>query len=367
MRERRSRRSHQAESSKPEYEKFLSTGSTMLNLSISDQINGGWPMGKINTIPGQSTAGKTILALHSLTEAAIDSKFDEYELILDDVERRISFDLKKMFPPLWNRLITPTGIYYKDLLDADPEKIGISNTIQEFQARILTKCNKGIKFIWVVDSLDALTTDEELKKEMERAGNLEKGKETKTGTYAMEKAKYIHKILRTINGGLANTDSLLLITQQLRQKIDPSFGEKHWYTNGGEGPYFYSHARPFLKKGAAIKKLNRVIGRETTVDMDKNSVSGKYRTIKFNVYYDMGIDDVGSMVQFLLDEEHWKSGSWIEAREFELRENGKDALVRAIEEGGHEKRLKRLVQRKWNEIEESLKLNRKPRYSSEEV
>ena len=361
MRER-SRRFRETEPQKEESVKFLSTGSTMLNLAFSDRIDGGWPLGFVNTIPGQSTAGKTILALHSLTEAAIDPRFDDYELIFDDVERRVGFDIKKMFPPLWDRIVTPTGVLYKDIENIDPDKTGISSTTQDIQARILTKCRNRIKFIWVVDSLDALTTDEEIKKEMERAGNLEKGVETKTGTFAMEKAKYIHKILRTIKDGIKSTDSLLLITQQLKQTINPSFGEKHWYTVGGEGPYFASHNRPFLKKGNAIKKLKRVIGRETIVDMDKNSVTGKYRSVSFNIYYDLGIDDVGSMVQFLLDEGHWKSGSWIEAPELHLRENGKDALTRAIEDAGLERKLKRIVQRKWNEIEESLKLDRKPRY-----
>lgn len=341
---------------------FLNTGSTMLNLAISDRVDGGWPLGKINTLPGQSTAGKSILALHTLAEAAINPRFDEYELIHDDTEMRNDFNIQKMFPPLVNRLMTPTGILYKDLKDTDPEEIGLTNTIQELQARILMKIKRGQKFIWIVDSLDAITTDEEIAKEVERASNMEKGKENKTGTYAMEKAKYIHKILRTIDKGINNNSSLLIITQQLRQKLNPGFGEKKWYTNGGEGPYFFSHARPYMKTGRGIKELGRLIGRETNIEMDKNSVTGKIRNVSFNIYYDLGIDDVGSMVDFLIAEKHWKSGAWITASEFDLRENGRDKLIRAIENCGYEKRLKRIVQKKWDDIEEKLKLKRKSRY-----
>lgn len=343
-------------------EDFLNTGSTMLNLAISDMVDGGWPLGRINTLPGQSTAGKTVLALHGLCEAAIDTRFDDYDLIHDDTERRNDFDLEKTFPPLVERLVTPTGVPYKDLLSVDIDEIGITNTIQELQARLLSKLKSGKKFIWVVDSLDAITSEEEIKKEEKRATNLEKGKENKTGTYAMDKAKSIHRILRTVNDQVADHGSMILITQQLRQKINPAFGEKHWYTNGGEGPYFYSHARPFMKKGSTIKKLDRVIGRETKVDMDKNSVTGKYRNISFDIYYDLGIDDVGSMVKFLTDEKHWKAGSWIEAPELDLRENGRDKLVRAIEENNLEDELKKIVQKKWDQIEDKLKLNRKSRY-----
>ena len=341
---------------------FLSTGSTMLNLAISDKVNGGWPLGKINTAPGESTAGKTIAALHALTEAAIDPRFDEYELIHDDTERRMDFNLEKMFPPLVDRLITPSGILYKDLMGVDIDETGLTHTIQQLQARILTKLKKGTKFIWVVDSLDSITTDEEIAKENERAVDLEKGKESKTGTYAMDKAKSVHRILRTINDGISENKCMLLITQQLKQKIGATKYEKQWSTNGGEGPYFYSHVRPFFKKGAQIKKLDRLIGRTTRVALDKNSVTGKIRNVEFDIYYDLGIDDVGSMVSFLIKEKHWKGGSWIDVPELDLRENGKDKLIRAIEEHGYEKKLKRIVQKKWNQIEESLQLNRKSRY-----
>lgn len=341
---------------------MLSTGSTMLNLAISDSVDGGWPLGKINTLPGGSTAGKSILCLHTLCEAAINPKFDDYQLIHDDAEMRNDFNIAKMFPPLVDRLMTPTGVLYKDLKDVDPDEIGISHTIQELQARMLMKLKRKEKFIWIVDSLDAITTDEEIAKEVERAGNLEKGKENKTGTYSMEKAKFIHRILRTVESGISQNECLLILTQQLRQRINPSFGQKHWYTNGGEGPYFFSHARPFMKTGSAIKELGRIIGRETKIEMDKNSVTGKIRDVSFNIYYDLGIDDIGSMVEFLLKEKHWKPGAWIEAPELGLRENGRDKLIRSIEEQGLERKLKRTVQKVWNGIEKKLELNRKPRY-----
>jgi hypothetical protein len=97
--------------------------------------------------------------------------------------------------------------------------------------------------------------------------------------------------------------------------------------------------------------------------MDKNSITGKLRDVEFNIYYDMGIDDTGSMVDFLITEGHWKSGAWIDAPDLELRENGRSALVKRIESEYLEPRLKAIVQEVWNGIEESLKLNRKPRYA----
>jgi len=343
---------------------FLKTGSTMLNLAMSGDVNGGWPLGRINTMPGQSAAGKTILVLSAFAEACLDSKFDDYLLVYDDVERRCDFDLKRLFPPLLDRLQTPSGLLYKDLKGNEDES-GISNTIQDLKNNMLQLSKKGKKFIWVSDSLDSFSTDEEIEKEMKKALAAAKSKEAVkkiAGSFNTEKAKILGQILRMLNGCVADTNSLFILTQQLRQRINPMPGQSHYTTSGGEAPYFYSHVRPFLKKKASIKEQGVKIGVTSKITMDKNSITGKLRDIEFNIYDDLGIDDNASMVQFLIDVGHWKGGSWIKAPEFDMNENGKDKLVRAIEDAGKEKKLKRIVQRAWWNREESLKLGRKARY-----
>lgn len=335
----------------------------MLNLAFTDSVNGGWPVGNVSTLPGKSQAGKTVLILSTFAEACLDDYFRDYRLIYDDVERRNDFDLKRLFPPLIPRLETPSGLLYKDFVKGS-EDSGISNTIQDLLHRMMLLKKEGRSFVYVVDSLDSLSSEEELLKNLKKAIESEKGEAAKklAGSYNVEKAKILGEILRQISGVIADTNSVLIITQQIRQRIGAMPGQDPYTTSGGEAPEFYSHVRPFLTKVGSIKKLKRVIGVQTLAKMKKSSITGKYRDVKFDIYYDMGIDDVGSMVQFLLDEGHWKSGSWITAEEFDIRANGKDELVKAIENGGHERRLKRIVQRKWNEIEEALKLRRKPRY-----
>jgi len=347
-----------------EYKNFLSTGSTMLNLAMTGNVKKGWPRRKISTLPGQSAAGKTIVVLSTFTEACLDEELNEYDLIYDDVERRMDFNLKKLFPPLLDRLITPSGMLYKDVAENEEES-GISDTIQDLKNRMLILKKAGKKFIYIADSLDAFTTDEELEKEMRRAIASAKSAEAANkiaGSFNAEKAKILGQILRMINGVVADTDSIFILTQQLRQKMNPMPGQSPFTTSGGESPYYYSHIRPYLSKRGSIKKDGRKIGVNSFVRMDKNSVTGKLRDVEFPIYYDMGIDDNGSMVDFLLTEKHWKSGSWIEAPELDLRENGKDKLVRKIEELGLESKLKRVVQKVWNQIEDSLLLKRKSRY-----
>jgi len=353
------------ETAPSKYNGFLSTGSTMLNLAMSDHVKKGWPLGRISTMPGQSAAGKTIVILSSFTEACLDEKFNDYELYYDDVERRNDFDIKKLFPPLLNRLKTPSGILYRDLEETD-EDTGISDTIQHLRNRMLLLRKKGEKFVYVADSLDSFTTDEELEKEMRRAIASAKSDEAAAkiaGSFNAEKAKILGQILRMINKVVADTNSIFILTQQLRQKMNPMPGQSPFVTSGGEAPYFYSHVRPYLSKVASLKKLERKVGVTSKIRMDKNSITGKLRDVEFNIYYDMGIDDTGSMVDFLLKEKHWKSGSWVEAPELDLRENGKDKLVRKIEELNLEPKLRRVVQKVWNQIEDTLLLNRKSRYT----
>lgn len=346
------------------YKGFLSTGSTMLNLAMTGHIKKGWPVGRISTMPGQSAAGKTIVVLSTLTEACLDEKFDDYLLIYDDVERRCDFNFAKLFKPLIPRLITPSGMLYKDIETTD-EDTGISDTIQHLRNRMLTLRKEGKKFVYIADSLDSFTTDEELEKEMRRAIASAKSDEAAAkiaGSFNAEKAKILGQILRMINKTVADTDSIFILTQQLRQKMNAMPGQSPFTTSGGEAPYYYSHIRPYLSKVASLKKNERKVGVTSRVRMDKNSVTGKLRDIEFNIYYDLGIDDIGSMVDFLLKEKHWKPGAWIEASELDLRENGRDKLTKKIEELNLEGRLKRVVQKVWNQIEDSLLLNRKSRY-----
>jgi RecA/RadA recombinase len=343
---------------------FLSTGSTMLNLAMSDSVNGGWPLGRISTLPGQSSAGKTVVVLSSFCEACLDSRFNEYNLFYDDVERRCDFHFNKLFPPLTDRLMTPSGLLYKDLQNHLDES-GISTTIQDLRNRMLLLKKEGKPFIYIADSLDSFSSDEELDKELKRALAAAKSPEAANkiaGSFNAEKAKITGQILRMINDLVANTNSVFILTQQLRQRMNPMFGQAKWVTSGGEAPYFYSHVRPYLSKIGSIKDLGCKTGVNTRCSMDKNSVTGKLRDIEFDIYYDMGIDDIGSMVSFLLEQKHWKSGSWIDANDLGMRENGKDKLIRAIEDMGLEQKLKRIAQAVWNKREEMLQLGRKSRY-----
>jgi hypothetical protein len=97
--------------------------------------------------------------------------------------------------------------------------------------------------------------------------------------------------------------------------------------------------------------------------MEKNSVIGKLYTVEFDLFYDMGIDDVGSMVDFLVTEAGWwkKIGRTIDAKELQMQ-GTRDRLLRMIEENDAEDALRDVVQKAWTDIAEKTRKNRKRRY-----
>lgn len=334
-------------------EDLLSSGSTLLNCACSDTPWGAFRKGTMVTITGTSQGGKTMEALTTIAEAVASTKFDEYSKHYDDVEEALEIDVNYMF-----------GTKVAEAIQKPP--LGYSNTIQQFKANVLTLAKTGKPFIYVLDSADALTSDEELEKEMRKALAMAKSDEAAkkiAGSYGMEKAKIAGQILRMIKSELAKTDSILIALQQLRQNTDRAtpFSPKY-ITVGGEAWYFYSTHQCWLTKAENIKDKNLRIGSYVNVAVKKNKLTGKYREITFPIYNDYGIDDIASCIDWMVDEGPWnKEGNVIVATELDLALN-KPKLIATIEEQGLERKLKRAVGDAWKKREEEVKLNRKPRF-----
>lgn len=333
-------------------DEFFPTGCTMLNLACSDLATGGFPLGRITSLPGSSTAGKSIVALSSLASCAIDPRFDDYLLIFDDVEQRQDFDIQYLF-----------GYSLTERMQEPP--LGISDTIQNFQNNILKLNKGGSPFIYILDSFDALSSDEELEKDMRKmlaAAKTEEAASKISGSYNTEKAKIAGKILREIKKTVAETRSAVVIIQQLRENIGGGPYGKKYKTSGGQAPFFYSHVRPLLKKIKTHKQGRFKIGVKTEAELEKNSVTGKLATVEFDIFYDLGIDDTASMIDFLVSCGHWKKRKKsIYAVELDILAPRKK-LVEKIEFENLDKKLINVCQTAWDEINKSLRMNRRKRF-----
>ena len=335
------------------------TGSSVLNLCCSDKVDGGFKLGTIVTLPGSSASGKTMLAITALACGICSDRFQNYTFIYDDAEAALDFDIEYLF-----------GKRANDAIYSPPN--GVSETIQNFEANCLQLMKQDKPIIYVLDSLDSLSTDEELEKQFRRAMAAAKSKEAAdavAGSYGTEKAKILGQTLRMINNYLEQTNSLLIIIQQLRQKLNKMPFGNPYTTSGGEAPYFYSSHRVWLRKVGEIKAKGLAIGNNTKADVEKNKTTGKHRSCEFSIYQDYGVDDIGSMVDFCIAQGVWKKeGHNYDAVDLGIKGDrpkttgSAGTLVQQIEERGLESQLKSIVQDIWDELEAAVQLGRKPRF-----
>lgn len=328
-------------------ERLVPCGSVMLNLACSDRWQGAFCLGDIGNIVGDSYSGKTLLMLSTFAEAAQLERFDEHDLIYNGPEGALEFDINYLFGPKLDARLQ-RGEEYN------------SNTFLDFHGDIMDRLKAGVPFIYVLDSLDSLTTDEELKK-MEDTIKAKRAGKKAAGSMGMQKPKAMSEMLRMLCREIEKSDSLLLIVSQTRQNIDPmSFVKRR--RSGGDALKFYCSHEIWLAHKKKIPKNDRIIGSEVKVKLTKNKLTGKIREVEFSTFYDYGIDNIGSCVDFMVKEGVWKkAGTKINAHQFKL-ELQRAALIKAIEDKNLENRLYHYVGDAWNQIEDGLRLGRKSKY-----
>lgn len=342
---------------------LIPSGSTLLNCAMSDDYQGGIGAGKIVNIIGESSAGKTMIAETMLAEIANDSRFDDYALYLDDSEHALEMDIRKLFGKKAEKRIKAPNY-----VDGEPV---YSDTVEQFYARVLALIDAGEPFIYVLDSLDTLTDASEYEQAGELVKNASKDASadlSMPGSYGMAKAKLMSQILRTLKGKLANTKSTLVIISQTRDNINARPGQATRKRAGGKALEFYCTHTVWLAITKTLKAgksgAEEVIGRQVEVKVSKNKLTGKVRTIGFDIFYDYGVDDIGSCVDFLVKQGVIsKKGAYLIADCLGYDESMYRAnLLRKIEDDDKIAELRKLVGDAWKEKEDNLSIDRKPRF-----
>lgn len=336
---------------------FLSTGSTLLNLACTDNVNGGLIKGKYFFFVGDSQSGKTWLGLSCFAEACINKSFDDYRLIYDNVEDGALMDLERFFGAKVAERIEPPAF--------EGDVPVFSETIEEFYFNIDDALEEGKPFIYVLDSMDALSSDYEGKKFDENKKANREGKTAK-GDFGDNKAKRNSAWIRGVLAGIRDTKSILVVLNQTRDNIGAGLFEPKQTRSGGRALKFYATLEMW---SSVVKQLRREvrgtkrqIGTQVRVAVKKNRYKGKDRTIEIPIYHSYGIDDVGSCVDFLVEEKHWKKTKGaINAEEFN-KVWKRTQLIEHIEDEGLQMDLREIVADVWEEIEEACELKRKPRY-----
>lgn len=256
---------------------WISTGSTMLDLAISNRPNGGLPVGRIIEITGLEASGKSLLAAHALADTQKKGGLAVYI----DTENAIS-----------REFLEAIGINLKDMLYVPLDTIeDIFDAIDSIVESV-RKNSKNRLVTIVVDSVAGASTKIEMAADYDKDG------------WATSKAIILSKAMRKITNFVGRERICLIFTNQLRTRLGVSFGDQ-WTTSGGKAIAFHSSVRLRLKSVGQIKLAKSasapeaVLGITTRAQVVKNRMGPPLRSVDYEIYFDSGIDDFGSWLTML--------------------------------------------------------------------
>ena len=343
---------------KPDWNKGLSSGSTLLNLATTGRNFATVLPGDLLWVIGDSNSGKSWMTLSCMAEAANNKHYDDYRLIYDSVENGAKMDKGRFF-----------GRKMEERLEApryDGELPLYSSTVEEFYCNIDDALESGTPVVYALDSMDALDSEQDEDKFEEVKEAFLKGKKAESGSYGTAKAKANSSGLRRVANKLEKTKSILIIISQTRENI--GFGSQFnpKTVSGGKALKFYSHVQLWMSTVGDIKATRkgktRSLGVNVAVKVDKNRYSGQKHKIEFPIRWNYGLDDLSSMIDWLVEEGVWKkTKGMIEAKGLDLK-GTVDGLVAQIEEKKLQRELKGLVTEAWEDIIESCNTGREKRY-----
>jgi len=260
---------------------FISTGSSTLDLAISNKPNGGIAVGRITEINGLESSGKSLLGAHILAETqkkdGIAVYIDTETSVSQQFMEVIGIDLNKM---LYLHLETVEEIF---------------EAIEEIVTQV-RESDKDRCVTILVDSLAAASTKVEMEADYDKDG------------WATSKAIIISKAMRKITQMIGKHNVALVFTNQLRQKLGVMFGDP-WTTSGGKALPFHASTRIRLKNMGQIKDTAKnVLGMKCRAQIVKNRLGPPLRHADYDMYFDRGIDNYGGWLTVMKEHKLVKSG-----------------------------------------------------------
>lgn len=270
----------------------IPTGALSLDIALGV---GGYPRGRIIEIYGPEASGKTTLTLHAIAEVQKQGGVAAFV----DAEHALDVNYARKL-----------GVRTDDLLISQPDTGEQALEIADMLVR-----SGGVDLL-VVDSVAALVPRAEIEGEM---GDSHMGLQ----------ARLMSQALRKLTGSINRSKTLVIFINQIRMKIGVMFGNPET-TTGGNALKFYSTVRLDIRRIAAIKDGETVIGSRTRVKVVKNKVAPPFREVEFDIIYGEGISREGDLLDLganlgVIE----KSGTWYTYKDERIgqgRENSKNYL-----------------------------------------
>lgn len=270
----------------------IPSGSIALDLALGV---GGLPRGRITEIYGPESSGKTTLCQHVIANAQRAGGYAAF------IDAEHAFD---------RTYAARCGVDVNNLLISQPDTGEQALEILDALVR------SNALDVVVVDSVAALTPRAEIEGEM---GDAHVGLQ----------ARLMSQAMRKLTGAISSSNTAVLFTNQLREKVGVMFGNPET-TSGGKALKFYASVRLDIRRTDTIKQGQDVMGSRTRVRVVKNKVAPPFRVAEFDIMYSEGISREGGLIDLGLEMGLVKrSGAWFNVGDIRLgqgRENAKDFL-----------------------------------------
>ncbi|MDR3545229.1 MAG: recombinase RecA [Candidatus Limnocylindrales bacterium] len=252
---------------------FIPTGSIALDLALGV---GGIPRGRVTEVFGPESSGKTTLCQHVIAEAQRRGGVAAF------------IDVEHALDPGYARAC---GVNVDELLVSQPDTGEQALEITETLIR-----SGGIDIV-VVDSVAALVPRAEIEGEM-------------GDSFVGIQARLMSQALRKLTGAVSRSNTSLVFTNQLREKIGVMFGNPET-TPGGRALKFYASVRLDIRRVETIKNGTESIGNRVRVKVVKNKVAPPFRVAEFDVMYGEGISREGGLLDVgVAMDVVTKTGAW---------------------------------------------------------
>lgn len=306
---------------------FISSGCALLD----EALGGGYVRGRVANIVGDKSAGKTLSAMELATNFAITLP----DAVIRYAESEAAFDQAYA-----RALGTPIDRF---AFNQDGKPMETVEDLYEDMTLFLD-ANKGVPKLYIIDSLDALSTDTELAETFNEA------------SYGGGKPKAIGQLFRRLVQRMQDEDMTFFVVSQIRAVLNARPFQEQTTRSGGKALDFYCTHIVWLneigKITAEIAKIKRVVGVDVKARVRKNKVGMPHREAAYPILFGYGIDDMTA------------SADWLKAnfrgerlKELGMSEGGYSVLIKAIRNrGGVEARemrakLAAVVRQEWQAVE----------------